>query len=104
MRTINNKYNVQKEIKNDDCLISYAVRERETKKKFIFYILRNNMKFEQYVSYILDKFNSIRNLNFESMINLINISPITTIDGSSLEKIQYGYVLENYDYKFNAEI
>lgn len=103
MRNINNKYIVQKEVESEDFLNSYLVKNEEDKKKYIICILKKDFIYEKSRTYLLNKFNTIKNLNFDNMFKLINIEIITSIDGMKLDKPEYGYILEGYDYKINTE-
>ncbi|MBE6071716.1 MAG: diguanylate cyclase [Clostridium butyricum] len=103
MRNINNKYTVQKAVESEEFLNSYLVKDEEDKKKYIICILKKDFIYEKSRTYLLNKFNTIKNLNFDNMFKLIRIEIITSIDGIKLDKPKYGYILEGYDYKINTE-
>lgn len=103
MKSINYNYIIQKEVENEEFLTGYLVKDEKNKKKYILFILKNGFTYEKSREYLLDKFNTIRNLNFDNMLNLINTKIINNIDGINLDKPQYGFLLEGYDYKINTE-
>ena len=103
MKRINYDYIIQKQVENEEFLTGYFVKDEKSKKKYILFILKNGFLYEKSREYLLDKFNTIKNLNFDNMFNLINSKIINNIDGINLEKPQYGFLIESYDYKINTE-
>ena len=103
MKRINGSYIIQKEVDNEEFFTGYLVKDEKSKKKFILYILKSGFIYEKSREYLLSKFNTIKNLNFDNMFKLINIKIINNIDGINLDKPQYGFLLEDYDYKKNTK-
>ncbi len=104
MRNINNRYSIKREIKNEDFCISYSAKDEKYNRKVIVCILKNNTKYNEYLNYLLKNYRSIKNLNFNNVINLIDTTPIFNIDGSKNEQVKYGYIIEDYDYRFNSKL
>lgn len=103
MKRINGSYIIQKEVDNEEFFTGYLVKDEKSKKKSILYILKSGFIYEKSREYLLSKFNTIKNLNFDNMFKLINIKIINNIDGINLDKPQYGFLLEDYDYKKNTK-
>ncbi|MBE6063479.1 MAG: diguanylate cyclase [Clostridium butyricum] len=94
MRTINNKYLIDYEINSEENFREYAVTKNDNNKRYILCILKNDFTYEKTGQYLLSNFKSIKNLNFENVVNVLDIEIIDNVDGIKLDKPQYGYLLE----------
>ena len=97
MRSVNNKYLIENEIDNEENFSNYIVLDSEENIKYVLYILKNNFTYEKTREYLLNKFKTLKNLNFDNIINLIDIQIIYSIDGMKLDKPLYGYLTEYVD-------
>ncbi|MDO5515981.1 MAG: diguanylate cyclase [Clostridium sp.] len=82
------------EINEEENFSEYVVKNCEDNEKYILYILKNDFTYEKTRQYLLRKFRTLRNLNFENVVNLLDIEIIYNIDGIKLDKPRYGYILE----------
>ena len=103
MRSINNRYLIEKEAGNEENFIKYIVRECETNQKYIFSVLKNDFTYEKTREYLLDKFKTIKNLNSENIVNLLKLQIIYNMNGVKLDKQQYGYLMEYVDTDINTK-
>lgn len=94
MRSVNNKYLIQNEISNEENYCKYVVKECETSKKYILNILKNDFTYEKTREYLLSKFKTVKNLNCQNVVELLDFQIIYNMDGIKLEKYQYGYIME----------
>lgn len=102
MRRINSKYIIQKEVENEEFLTGYLVKDLDNKKKYTLFILKDGFSYKKSKNYLISKFKTIKNLNFDNMFNLIRVEIINNIDGINLDKPQYGFIIEGYDYKIDT--
>ena len=79
---------------NEENFSSYIVIDSEKNKKYVLCILKNDFTYEKTREYLLSKFKTIRNLNFDNVINIINIEIIYSLNGIKLDKPHYGYLME----------
>lgn len=103
MKTLNNKYLIESCIESDENFLVYKVRNKFNLKKYNFYILQNDFEYENCREYLLSKFRTIKNLNFENVVKVINIEVIKNIDGINLDKVKYGYITEYIDYSIDTK-
>lgn len=103
MRTVNNKYVIESEINIEEYLSDYIVRSLEDNKRYVLCILKNDFTYEKTREYLLNKFKTIKNLNFEKIVNVISMEIIYNIDGIKLDKPQYGYLIENIQNGLDAQ-
>ena len=91
---MNNKYLIEYEISVEENFSNYLVVDLEESKKYVLCILKNDFTYEKTREYLLSKFKTIRNLNFDNVINVINIEIIYSLNGIKLDKPKYGYLME----------
>ncbi|MBW6408637.1 GGDEF domain-containing protein [Clostridium weizhouense] len=103
MKTLNNKYLIESCIESDENFLVYKVRNKFNHQKYNFYILQNDFEYENCREYLLSKFRTIKNLNFDNVVNLIDVEVIKNIDGINLDKVQYGYTTEYIDYNIDFQ-
>lgn len=103
MRIINNKYLIETEISNEEKYYKYIVKECESNHKYIFIILKNDFTYEKTREYLLKKFKTIKNLNCQNIVNLLELKVIYNMDGIKLDKYQYGYLMEYIDTNINTQ-
>ena len=103
MRSVNNKYLIEYEISSEENFSNYLVIDIEKKNKYVLCILKNDFTYEKTREYLLSKFKTIRNLNFDNVINIINIEIIYSLNGIKLDKPQYGYLMEHIKYEIDAQ-
>lgn len=103
MRSVNNKYLIEYEISIEKNLSNYIVIDSEKNKKYVICILKNDFTYEKTREYLLSKFKTIRNFNFDNVINVINIEIIYSINGIKLDKPQYGYLMEYVESKIDTQ-
>ena len=103
MRSINNKYLIESEISDEENYCKYIVIEFDTNKKYVLTILKNNFTYEKTREYLLNKFKTIKNLNCENIVNLLDFQIIYNMDGIKLEKYQYGYLMEYIDVHIDVQ-
>ena len=103
MRNVNNKYLIEHEISIEENFSNYLVKDSEKNKKYVLCILKNDFTYEKTREYLLSKFRTIKNLNFDYVINIINIEIIYSINGIKLEKPQYGYLMEHIESKIDTQ-
>lgn len=94
LRSVNNKYLIEKEMDIEENFSDYIVIDSENNKKYVLYILKNDFTYEKSREYLLNKFKTFKNLNFESIVNLIDIQIIYSMDGIKLDRPLYGYLVE----------
>ena len=94
MRTVNNKYLIDYEINVEENFREYIVRKYDNNKKYILCILKNDFTYEKTRHYLLSRFKTIKNLNFENVVNILDMEIISDIDGIKLDRPRYGYLLE----------
>lgn len=104
MRNVNNKYFIQNEIDIEENFSDYIVIDSEENKRYILYVLKNDFTYEKSREYLLSKFKTIKNLNFDNIVNLIDIQIVYSIDGIKLDKPQYGYLAEYIESNVDTEI
>ncbi|MGN0143546.1 MAG: hypothetical protein ACI398_01090, partial [Clostridium sp.] len=102
MRSINNKYLIEREAGNEENFCKYVVRECETNQKYIFNILKNDFTYEKTREYLLDKFQTIKNLNCQNVVNILELQIIHNMNGVKLDRQQYGYLMEYLDTDINT--
>ena len=103
MRSVNNKYLIEYEITSEENFSNYTVIDSEKNKKYVLCILKNDFTYEKTREYLLSKFKTIRNLNFDNVINIINIEIIYSLNGIKLNKPQYGYLMEHIESKIDTQ-
>ena len=103
MRSVNNKYLIEYEISIEENFSNYLVIDSEKNKKYVLCILKNDFTYEKTREYLLSKFKTIRNLNFDNVINIINIEIIYSMNGIKLDKPQYGYLMEHIESKIDTQ-
>ena len=94
MRTLNNKYLIDCEINAEENFREYVVRKYDNNERYVLCVLKNDFTYEKTRQYLLSKFKTIKNLNFENVVNLLDIEIINNIDGIKLDRPRYGYLLE----------
>lgn len=104
MRSVNNKYLIEYEISIEENFSNYLVIDSEKNKKYVLCILKNDFTYEKTREYLLSKFKTIRNLNFDNVINVINIEIIYSLNGIKLDKPQYGYLMEPIQSKIDTQL
>jgi len=102
LRSVNNKYLIEYEITSEENFSNYTVIDSEKNKKYVLCILKNDFTYEKTREYLLSKFKTIRNLNFDNVINIINIEIIYSLNGIKLNKPQYGYLMEHIESKIDT--
>jgi hypothetical protein len=103
LKSVNNKYLVENEISTEENLSNYLVTDFEKKDKYVLCILKNNFIYEKTREYLLSKFKTIKNLNFDNIVNIIKIEIIYNINGIKLDKPQYGYLMENIELEIDTK-
>ena len=103
LRNVNNKYLIEYEMTVEENLSNYLVTDSETNQKYVLCILKNDFTYEKTREYLLSKFKTIKNLNFDSVINVIKIEIIYSINGIKLGKPQYGYLMEYIESKIDTK-
>ena len=103
MRSVNNKYLIENEISIEENLSNYLVIDSEINKKYVLCILKNDFTYEKTRDYLLSKFKTIKNLNFDNVTNVIGIEIIYSMNGIKLDKPQYGYLVEHIDSKIETQ-
>ena len=86
LRTVNNKYLINYEINIEENFREYVVRKYDDNKRYILCILKNDFTYEKTRQYLLSKFKTIKNLNFENVVNLLDIEIINNVDGYDIEQ------------------
>ncbi|GAB6167767.1 hypothetical protein JCM1393_02270 [Clostridium carnis] len=94
MRIINNRYIIEDVISYYDDFSNYLVRDLEDEKEYSVYILENNVIKEKVKEYLLTKFKTSYNLNFEGIVNLKDSLIVKNIDGIKLTDYKVGYITE----------
>lgn len=94
---MNNKYLIEYEMTVEENLSNYLVKDLERDEKYVLCILKNDFTYEKTREYLLSKFKTIKNLNFDNVINIIKIEIIYSINGIKLDKPQYGYLMEHIE-------
>lgn len=103
MRNVNNKYLIDHEISIEENFSNYLVEDLEKNNKYVLCILKNDFTYEKTREYLLSKFRTVKNLNFEHVTNIIDIEIIYSINGIKLEKPQYGYLMEHIEAKIDIQ-
>ena len=103
MKSVNNKYLIEYEISIEENFSDYLVIDSEKNKKYVLCILKNDFTYEKTREYLLSKFKTIRNLNFDNVVNVINIEIIYSLNGIKLDKPQYGYLMEYSQSKIDTQ-
>ena len=103
MRNVNNKYLIEYEISIEENFSNYLVIDLEKNKKYVLCILKNDFTYEKTREYLLSKFKTIKNLNFDNVTNIINIEIIYSLNGIKLDKPQYGYLMEHIESKIDTK-
>lgn len=100
---MNNKYLIEYEMTMEENFSNYLVTDSEKDEKYVLCILKNNFTYEKTREYLLSKFKTIKNLNFDNVINVIRIEIIYSINGIKLDKPQYGYLMEHLESKIDTK-
>lgn len=100
---MNNKYLIEYEMAVEENFSNYLVTDSGKDKKYVLCILKNDFTYEKTREYLLSKFKTIKNLNFESITNIIKIEIIYSINGIKLDKPQYGYLMEHIEAKIDTK-
>ncbi|SFD33091.1 diguanylate cyclase [Clostridium uliginosum] len=103
MKALNNQYLIERCIEIEENFLGYIVTDTCRKKKYDFYIFQNDFEYENYREYLLSNFKTIKNFNFDNVVNLVDIEVVKNIDGINLDKLQYGYLTEHIDYNIDTE-
>jgi len=103
LRNVNNKYLIEYEMSIEENLSNYLVTNSEENKKYVLCILKNDFTYEKTREYLLSKFKTIKNLNFDNVINIIDIEIIYSINGIRLDKPQYGYLMEHFESEIDTK-
>ncbi|EKQ55405.1 MULTISPECIES: diguanylate cyclase [unclassified Clostridium] len=103
MRNVNNKYQIEYELTVEENFSNYLVLDSENNAKYVLCILKNDFTYEKTREYLLSKFKAIKNLNFDYMVNTVDIEIIHSINGIKLNKPQYGYLMEYVESKINTQ-
>lgn len=103
MRNVNNKYLIEYEMTVEENFSNYVVKDSEKENKYVLCILKNDFTYEKTREYLLSKFKTIKNLNFDSVTNIIKIEIINIINGIKLDKPQYGYLMEHIESKIDTK-
>jgi len=82
---------------------NYLVTDLEKDEKYVLCILKNDFTYEKTREYLLSKFKTIKNLNFDNLTNIIKIEIINSINGIKLDKPQYGYLMEYVECKADTK-
>jgi diguanylate cyclase (GGDEF)-like protein len=101
---VNNKYLIECELNIEENFLNYLVLDLEQNKRYVLCILRNDFTYEKTREYLLSKFKTIKNLNFDYVVNIINIEIIYSMNGIKLDRPQYGYLMEYAPYKLDTQI
>lgn len=101
---MNNKYLIEDEMNIEENFTNYIVVDSEENKKYVLCILKNDFTYEKTREYLLSKFKTIKNLNFDYVINIIKIEIIYSINGIKLDKPQYGYLMEHFESKIDTQL
>ncbi|WP_315077612.1 diguanylate cyclase [uncultured Clostridium sp.] len=97
MKTLNNKYSINRSIDINENFYIYKVINMLNNEIYSLYIFQDNVEYENCREYLLSKFKTIKNLNFANVVNILDIEVIKNIDGINLDKLNYGYVTEYID-------
>lgn len=100
---MNNKYLIEYEMTVEENFSNYVVKDSENEKKYVLCILKNDFTYEKTREYLLSKFKTIKNLNFDSVTNIIKIEIIYIINGIKLDKPQYGYLMEHIESQIDTK-
>ena len=65
--------------------------------------MKSYFTYEKAREYLLSKFRTIKNLNFDYVTNIINVEIIYNMNGIKLEKPQYAYLMEHVDTKIDTQ-
>ncbi|WP_271811554.1 diguanylate cyclase [Clostridium beijerinckii] len=103
LRNVNNKYLIEHEIVIEENFSNYIVTDIERDARYVICILKNGFTYEKTREYLLSKFKTIKNLNFENVTNIINIEIIYSINGIKLDTPQYGYLMEYVEAKLDTQ-
>ncbi|NSA86233.1 hypothetical protein DZC18_000701 [Clostridium beijerinckii] len=103
LRNVNNKYLIEHEIVIEENFSNYIVTDTERDARYVLCILKNGFTYEKTREYLLSKFKTIKNLNFENVTNIINIEIIYSINGIKLDTPQYGYLMEYVEAKLDTQ-
>ncbi|WP_242954068.1 diguanylate cyclase [Clostridium puniceum] len=82
---------------------NYLVTDPEKNEKYVLCILKNDFTYEKTREYLLSKFKTIKNFNFDYLTNIIKIEIIYSINGIKLSKPQYGYLMEYVETKIDTK-
>ncbi len=104
MKTVNNKYLIEQELNIEENFLNYLVLDSEKNERFILCVLKNDFTYEKTREYLLSRFKTIKNLNFDYVVNIINIEIIYSLNGIKLDKPQYGYLMEYIPYKIDTQV
>jgi len=100
---VNNKYLIEYEMTMEENFSNYLVTDPEKDEKYVLCILKNDFTYEKTREYLLSKFKTIKNLNFDNLTNIIKIEIIYSINGIKLGKPQYGYLMEHVESKIDTK-
>lgn len=103
MRNVNNKYLVEYEMTMEENFSNYLVKDLEKDEKYVLCILKNDFTYEKTREYLLSKFKTIKNFNFDNLTSIIKIEIIYSINGIKLGKPQYGYLMEHVESKIDTK-
>ncbi|OOM73491.1 diguanylate cyclase [Clostridium sp. BL-8] len=104
MKTVNNKYLIEQELNIEENFLNYLVLDSEKNERYILCVLKNNFTYEKTREYLLSRFRTIKNLNFDYIVNIIRIEIIYSLNGIKLDKPQYGYLMEYVPLKADIQV
>ncbi|EHJ01805.1 diguanylate cyclase with TPR repeats [Clostridium sp. DL-VIII] len=104
MKTVNNKYLIEQELNIEENFLNYLVLDSEKNERYILCVLKNNFTYEKTREYLLSRFRTIKNLNFDYIVNIIRIEIIYSLNGIKLDKPQYGYLMEYVPPKADIQV
>lgn len=98
MDLINNRYRILKNLSQDQLVSSYLVSDIiEKQKNMKLNIINSEYLPESLLSYYIDEYNSLINMNIKNISRVYNIGIIDFIDNKKITNIRYFYTYDNID-------